>query len=368
MEFAGQIVDLRDWWGLDLTGSNDNGGLLQSAINASDFPGGDVLLVPRGRIAFGTPLVWKQNTTMRGYLGAAGAAELWFVGADGQDAIINAAVPELSFGELSGVRLMDKRTNPTSGRGIAFSDYNNRVALKQLQVIGFPREQIYIGALPGHAGDCTEIDDVWLLSDKPEAKGLLLERLDNAILVRNIKSDIRTAPEGDGYVIRTQSFANEQAVISISGVKHESSNGCPTLSFPVNTRGNLSISNVIQRNPQGGPGDVIRIGAAGNSASEGGGRMVMENIAGQSHGNWGGTAATIRCMGSGAAVFGPVGRAVLGGSGRVLRDGLAGNGDPEGSVYGNPGEVFHRLDAIGSTPAVYAKRSQAGTRNGWVAQ
>ena len=386
-------VDLRDWNGLDLTGNNDCASILQAALDECGykvradlgFGASKRLRLPMGRIAFGSQLLIRQNQWVEGVYGADGGTELRFVGADGTHAIANVVDIDLSFCHLSNFRLKDFRAAPASGRGIHFSDFNNSVSLRRLQVINFPVEQIYVGAISGKAGDCTEIDDVWVLGSGAYAKGILLERLDNSIILNNIKSDIATPPANDGYVIRTQNFPNDATVISITNVKHESNNRCPTLSFPVNTRGNLSIRNVVQRNPTGGAGgagDIIQIGAlAGGSAfapdgtamgwttgstSEAGGRCTIENITGANHSDWTGAsgAATIRMLGSGSAAYGYVLRAAIGTSGRVCRE-VAASGQPNGSVYGNVGDRFSRLDAISSTCGTWIKQSGNGTNVGW---
>lgn len=386
-------VDPRDWAGFDVKGNNDNSTILQSAIDEAayksrselGFGASKRLLLPMGRIAFGTQLLIRQNSWVEGIFGADGGTELRWVGADGIDAIANVAGIELSSCHLSNLRIKDFRTTPISGRGISFKDFNNGVSLRRLQVFDFPLEQIYVGADVGQAGDCTELDDIWIGGTAATAKGILLERLDNQVIVNNIKSDLATTPANDGYVIRTQAFTNDATVIRISNVKHESNNRCPTLSFPVSTRGNVSIANVIQRNPAGGAagaGDIIQIGAlAGGSAfavdgtakgwttgatSESGGRMTIENVSGANHSDWTGAsgAATIRMLGSATATYSPVGRATLGSSGRISRD-LYGNSSPAGSVYGNVGDQYTRLDATASLGALWVKRTGNGANSGW---
>jgi hypothetical protein len=387
-----EIVDPRDWNGFDRTGNNDNGSILQQAFDAcgyrlnSNFGYGTSrrLVLPPGRIAFTTPLLIKQNGWVEGVFGAAGGTELWFAGADGDNALINTAGVALSFCHLSNFRLEDKRVNATSGRGIQFKEFCNGVSLRRMQVYGFPQEQIYIGADSGRAGDCVEIDDMWVLSTKASAKGILLERLDNNVSVRNVKSDMATTPANDGYVIRCQNFASENTVISIDSVKHESSNRCPTLSFPLTTRGNLSIKNVVQRNPAqaaAGAGDVVQFGASSagsafdyawggtittGSASEGGGRVTLENIAGFNHSDWTGAsgAATVRGLGTTQAIYGYVTRATLGANGRFVRE-ISGNGIPNGTFYGNTGDSYVRTDAVSTTCSRWIKQQGAATNTGW---
>ncbi len=387
------VVDLRDWNGLDLTGANDNSTILQAAIDEAGFKlrsdlgfgASRRLYIPSGRIAFGTSLNIKQNSWIEGAFGAAGGTELWWTGADGSDAFINTAGAELSFCRLANFRLEDKRVSPTTGRGISFKDFNNGVSLSRLQVMHFPLEQVYIGADSGQASDCVEINDLWLLSNKTAAKGLLLERLDNAITVRNIKSDIVTTPANDGYVIRIMNIANDNTAIELDGVKHESNNRCPTISLPVITRGNVSIRNVVQRNPQGGAagaGDVVQVGAVAGgsayapdgtalgfttgSASEAGGRVTFENITGINHSDWTGAtgAAVLRGLGTSQAVYGYVQRAYLGANGRFVRQ-IAGNGIPNGTVYGNSGDEYKRTDATASTCAHWVKQQGTATNTGW---
>lgn len=389
-----EYVDLREWSGLDLTGNNDNSAILQAAINETaykyraDFGFGASLrlFMPAGRIAFSTPLVLKQNLWLEGVFGADGGTVLVWGGADGVDALANIPSMDTSMVNLCNFELEDARLAPTSGRGIALNDFNNGVSLRRLMLTGFPREQIYIGADSGHAGDCTEIFDIWLNSSKPEARGILLERLDNNIIINNIKSDIATSPSNDGYVIRTQSMPSDGQVIEISNVKHESNNRCPTLSFNSASRGNLSIRNIVQRNPIGGAagaGDVIQFGAAASASaywkdntstgvttgavSEGGGRTTIENVTGANHSDWTGAsgAATIRMLGSGVTVYGAVSRALVGTSGRVVRE-LASNGIPNGTFYGNIGDTYRRLDAVSITAAFWVKEQGTATNTGWV--
>lgn len=386
-------VDLRDWSGLDLTGTHDNSSILQAAIDETGFKSRPYLgfgaslrlLIPHGKIVFSTSLNIKQNSWIEGVFGAAGGTELHWYGADGGDAIINTAGSELSFCFLSNFRLEDKRTTPTSGRGISFKDFNNGVSLQRMQVMQFPVEQIYIGADSGQAGDCTELYDVWVTSSKTTAKGILLERLDNQVIVNYIKSDITTTPANDGYVIRCENFTGDNTIIEIANVKHESNNRCPTLSFPSTTKGNLSIRNIIQRNPQGGAagaGDIVQFGAAAGasayyydntssgrttgSASEGG-RVTLENITGPNHSDWTGAsgAASIRSLGTGQTVFGFIQRAQAGGSGRITRD-IGGNSQPNGAIYGNVGDRFNRLDATSGTCSTWIKQVGSATNTGWV--
>lgn len=387
----GEVVDLRDWDGLDLTGSNDNSSILQAAIDQTSvamhsylgFNCAYRLQIPVGRIAFGTQLLLKQSSFIEGIQAINEGSELRWVGADGVDAIANQL--NVSYCTLRNLRLKDFRTNPTSGRGISIDRITNGVILQRLQIMNFPSEQLYFGAPPGYSVDCVAMDDIWVTSTKTTAKGILIERADNNVSLHNIKSDIVTTPANDGYVIRVGAIANENAVISISSVKHESNNRCPTISLPLNTRGNMIITSVQQRNPQGaaaGAGDVIQIGAvAGGSAfavngttagfttgstSETGGRLVLQNISGPYHSDWTGAsgAAMVRCLGSGTAVYGPVTVAQLGSGGRVTRD-IAGAGSPQALIYGNVGDTWRSLDATSTKCAVWVKKSGAGTNTGW---
>lgn len=386
-----EVVDLRDWDGLDIKGANDNSSILQAAIDqtsvamnsAMGFNCAYRLLIPVGRIAFGTQLLLKQSSFLEGVQAINEGSELRWVGADGVDAIANQL--NVSYSTLRNLRLKDFRTNPTSGRGISIDRITNGVILQRLQIMNFPSEQLYFGAPPGFSVDCVAMDDIWVTSTRSTAKGILIERADNNVSLHNIKSDIVTTPANDGYVIRVGAITNDNAVISISSVKHESNNRCPTISLPYNTRGNMIITSVQQRNPQGaaaGAGDVIQIGAvAGGSAfavngttagfttgstSETGGRLVLQNISGPYHGDWTGAsgAATVRCLGSGTAVYGPVTIAQLGSGGRVTRD-IAGAGIPQNSIYGNVGDTYRSLDATSTKCAVWVKKSGAGTNTGW---
>ena len=386
-----EIVDLRDWDGLDLTGNNDNSSILQAAIDQTSvamnsqfgFNCAYRLQLPVGKIAFSTQLILKQSSYIEGIQAINEGTELRWVGADGVNAIANQL--NVSYCTLRNLRIRDERVNPTSGRGISIDRITNGVILQRLQIMNFPSEQLYFGAPPGFSVDCVAMDDIWVTSAKTTAKGILIERADNNVSLHNIKSDIVTTPANDGYVIRVGSIANDNAVISISSVKHESNNRCPTISLPLNTRGNMIITSVQQRNPQGGAagaGDVVQIGAvAGGSAfavngttagfttgstSETGGRLVLQNISGPYHGDWTGAsgAATVRCLGSGTAVYGPVTIAQLGSGGRIVRD-IAGAGIPQALIYGNVGDTWRSLDATSTKCAVWVKKSGAGTNTGW---
>lgn len=385
-----QVVDLRDWTGLDLTGNNDNSSILQAAIDQTSVAmnselGFNVayrLQLPAGRIAFGTQLLLKQSSWIEGIQAINEGSELRWVGADGVGAIANQI--NVSCCTLKNFRLKDFRTNPTSGRGISIDRITNGVILQRLQIMNFPSEQLYFGAPPGFSVDCVAMDDIWVTSTKSTAKGILIERADNNVSLHNIKSDIVTTPANDGYVIRVGSIANDNAVISISSVKHESNNRCPTISLPYNTRGNMIITSVQQRNPQGlaaGAGDIVQIGAvAGGSAfavdgtgfgttgatSEIGGRLVLQNISGPYHGDWTGAvgAATVRCLGTGTAVYGPVTVAQLGTTGRIVRD-IAGAGIPQANVYGNVGDTWRSLDATPTRCALWVKTANNGQATGW---
>ena len=386
-----EAVDLRDWTGLDLTGNNDNSSILQAAIDQTSvamnttlgFNCAYRLQIPVGRIAFGTQLTLKQSSWVEGIQAIAEGSELRWVGADGVDAITNQI--NISYFTLRNLRIKDFRSSPTSGRGVVIDRAVNGVVMQRLQVMGFPLEQIYVGADTGHSSDCLDMEDIWVTSTATAAKGILIERMDNNVSLRNIKSDIVTTPANDGYVIRVANVANDNAVINISGVKHESNNRCPTISLPLSTRGNLTISNIEQRNPQGGAGgagDVVQLGAlAGGSAyavdgttagfttgasSESGGRLLLQNISGFNHGDWTGAsgAATVRCLGTTSAIYGPVVSAMLGTSGRVVRD-IAGSGIPQASVYGNVGDTYRSLDATATKCAIWTKQSGNGTNTGW---
>ena len=386
-----EFVDLRDWTGLDLTGENDNSSILQDAINQTSvamnselgFNCAYRLQLPVGRIAFGTQLTLKQSSFLEGVQAINEGTELRWVGADGVDAITNQI--NVSYCTLRNLRLKDFRTNPTSGRGISIDRITNGVILHRLSIMNFPSEQLYFGAPPGFSVDCVAMDDIWVTSTKATAKGILIERADNNVSLHNIKSDIVTTPANDGYVIRVGAIANDNAVISISSVKHESNNRCPTISLPYNTRGNMIITSVQQRNPQGaaaGAGDIVQLGAvAGGSAfavdgtaagfttgstSEIGGRLVLQNISGPYHGDWTGAvgAATVRCLGTSTAVYGSVTVAQLGTTGRIVRD-IAGAGIPQANVYGNVGDTWRSLDATPTRCALWVKTANNGQATGW---
>lgn len=386
------IVDPRDWNGFDVTGNNDNSTILQAAIAASayqtrdGYTGGTSyrLLLPPGKIAFSSQLTIGQNCWMEGSFGADGGSELWWSGADGVDAIVNTATS--SFCYLSNFRLEDKRVGQTSGRGITLKRAYNGTSLHRLMVMHFPLEQIYIGADSGTSSECIALDDIWVSSNKATSKGILLERLDNSIIINNIKSDIATTPANDGYVIRCEIMAFDSAAIEISNVKHESNNRCPTISLPATSYGNLSIRNVIQRNPSGGAagaGDVIQLGAAASASaywfdntgsgrttgasSENGVRLLLQNIAGANHSDWTGAsgAATVRGLGTGQAVYQAVRYIVSGANGRFARH-IAGNNIPNGSVYGNAGDRYTRLDATSGTCAEWVKQTGSATNISWI--
>lgn len=387
------VIDPRDWIGFDLTGSNDNSSILQAVIDEAAFKfrsdlgfgASKRLRLPSGRIAFSTQLLLKQSLYCEGSYGVAGGTELWWTGGDSVTAITNTAGLETSFLRLENFRLEDKRTAPTSGRGISILDINNGVQILGIQVMQFPLEQIYVGAPPGQASDCVEIHNVWATSQKTTAKGILIERIDNQVSLSHIKSDLVTNPANDGYVIRCEVIPNDSCVIRISDVKHESNNRCPTLSFPSSTRGNVVVQNVVQRNPQGGAagaGDIVQVGASAsgsafvfnNSASgrttgatsETGGRMLVQNVAGANHTDWTGAtgAATIRMVGSSSAVYGPVINAQIGSAGRVQRS-IAGNGQPNGSVYGNVGDEYSMLDGSSASAVKWIKGTGNGTNTSW---
>lgn len=387
-------IDLRDWNGLSLNGSNDNSSILQEAITEAGFKNRESLgygasyrlSLPAGRIAFSSTLTIKQQLWMEGVFGASGGTELWFFGGASDNAIVSDNLSILSFFKIANLRLEDKRTDPTAGRGLSFKRVTNGCSLERIQVIHFPDEQIYFGADPGQSSDCISMNDIWVLSNKTSAKGILIERVDNAVILNDIKSDLAVSPANDGYVIRTQNINNDNAIINISNVKHESNNRCPTITFPVATKGNVFVSNVVQRNPVGGSsgaGDVIQIGAASSGtdyyynnsatgittgpASEGGGRLSLLNICGINHNNWTGTsgAATVRCIGTGVKLFGNVNSANLGNSGRIDRGIVSGNGIPNGSVYGNVGDIYKRLDATSSVCCLWYKQLGNATNTGW---
>ncbi len=390
------VVDPRDWTGFDLTGNHDNSTILAAAVAeaayksrpAYGFSCSKRLHLPMGRIVFSEQLLVTQNLWMEGVMGADGATELRWTGADGVAAIATSNTADVSYCKLSNFRLKDFRTTPTTGRGIDLRRVKNGTTLQGLQVFQFPVEQVYIGADSGQSSDCISIDDLWVHSSVATATGLLLERVDNAILLRNIKSDLATTPANDGYVIRIQQITNDNAVVDICGVKHESDNKCPTISLPQTTHGNLSIRSVNQRNPAGGAagaGDIIQFGAssAGNayafgwggtittgSSSETGARVSMENITGTNHSDWANAAtptaaATVKGLGTGQFLCGNVIRAAFGVNGRFVRDGLAANGIPNGSVYGNVGEEVVRSDAGSTTCSRWLKQFGNGTNTGW---
>jgi hypothetical protein len=396
----GDVVDPRDWNGFDVKGNNSNSAILAAALLEAGFKSrpelgfgtSKRLVLPSGRIAFDTPLTLPQNIFMDGTMGVAGGTELWFDGGSTQDAFVNVGGAELSMCRIQHVRVQDKRVGASAGRAFTITDFNNGVVFKSIQAIGFPQEQIYVGAAVGQASDCIEFDDVWVLGTGAAAKGILLERCDNTVFFRNIKSDLATSPANDGYVIRIQNIASDNTAITIAGVKHESDNKCPTISLPMPSRGNLTISNVVQRNPQGGAagaGDIIQIGAAASanamwldntstgrttgSTSESGARLTLENISGSNHSDWAGaysaspntTAATVRLLGSSTAVCGYINRATFGVSGRITRE-VVGNGAPNSSVFGNVGDKYTRLDASSSQCTTWTKQNQGGTNLGWV--
>lgn len=381
--FRGDVVDLRDWDGLDLTGNNDCSAILQAAIEEAGFPNTKEVRIPIGRIAFAEQLVMKQNSWLSGLLEADRGSELWWVGPDGVDAITSPPGASLnpsetiSFHRISGIGLRDKRTDPTSGRGISWLNVYNFTEIRQSLVMGFPDEQIYIGGLSGNATDCIILDDVWVNSgEAATAKGIKIERADNFLALRNIKSDI-TTPSGSGvadadkgFVVSIDAIGNDNAMVVVDTLKHESGGECPTIFLPTGVRGNMSLKNIIQRTPPllgDTAGDIIVIGTSGAVSSEGNGRLTLENIAGDDHGDWTGATgkATVNMRFSGQKVFGPIERAMVGRSGRIVRD-LADNIAPNGSVYGNVGDIYRRPEgASAGNASVWYKRSGQGTNTGW---
>lgn len=390
------VVDPRDWTGFDVTGNNDNSTILLAAIAEAayksrteyGFSCSKRLHLPMGRIVFSEQLPVTQNLWMEGVMGVDGATELRWYGADGTAAIATSNAADVSYCRLANFRLKDFRTTPATGRGIDLRRVKNGTTLTGLQVFQFPIEQVYVGADSGQSSDCVSIDDLWVYSSVATASGLLIERMDNAILVRNVKSDMATTPANDGYVIRVQQISNDNAVIDICGVKHESNNKCPTISLPQTTHGNLSIRSVNQRNPAGGAsgaGDMIQFGASSagsdyafgwggsittGGSSETGARVSMENIAGTNHSDWANAvtptaAATVRGLGTGQFICGNVIRAAFGVNGRFVRDGLAANSIPNASVYGNVGEEVVRSDAGSTTCSRWLKQFGNGTNTGW---
>jgi hypothetical protein len=347
-------------YGADPTGVSDSTKAIQSALSAGKHSSNRRVILPTGRYKTTAPLLIGQHQVLRGESQVDGGSEIWFYGRDGENCIQfeGEAADEKSKCEIVGIRIVDKRTSPTSGCGISLENVDNRTFLEKLFVRDFPQAQIYVGAPSGKAGDCVQIRDVWVSSALVGCVGIKLERVENSVVLDTIYADIK-----NGDAINVSNIANDNAAISINNVKHEANLDAYSSDYATvkigETHGNILLSNVCQRNKTGTGCDIIQIT---NSA---GARLQMLNVFGDQHSTASMEPFTVRTVAPFAqTIHGRIDYAMLGVGGRIIRK-LAGNDTPEGNVYGLVGELYSRLDG-GVNTALYFKGSGDNTTTGWL--
>ena len=269
-------VDLRDWLGFDDTGSHDMSTNLQAFANACKFNGQSDGVTHKGCLPTGLYLLssqitlgqsawiegegnWDKGTVIE-YYGSTSEADpnlssAFYAGTE----VTN---PGASRVWISGIRINDRRTNPTSGDGIRLRNIYNGNIIVDCQVHNFPGSQIYVGAGAGGNSDCTVIERCWVTGSKANARGISLERVANNISVRNIWTDMSNGGVTNvatnntataGCAIWVSSVTTARAVINISQIKHEPPDGVtPTITIVGGgSTGSIHVDGVEQH-PQGG--------------------------------------------------------------------------------------------------------------------
>lgn len=342
------------WFGAVHNGTTDDAPAIQAAENYS-FPLSKQLLFPNGIYRTNSTISRGQHSWWEGEQSVDTGSEIFFFGADGTNAVeaIGGTGNGISRCFTREMRILDKRTLPTSGDGLHLSNFDNRVNVIGCFIGNFPGAQINVTAPVGTANDSTMIDDCWVVANVAGGSGINIERSSNIVQIRNIKCDTGVASP----CINIDNVANELTVIDISNIKHEANNAnSPTIKLGTN-HGNVYAQNIVQNNAGGTASNIIEVT---NSTAA---RLILTNISGSLHSTWGSGPQLVSILAPFAHAIAGVrlDNAFIGTGGRIVRD-LAGNGAPEGSVFGNVGDTF-RDPASSNT--FYIKSSGAGTNTGW---
>lgn len=341
------------WNGVDDTAA------LAAAVTACAYPNNRIVLLQPGKIyKLYSTLVVGQQFKMVGTMGADRGGEIWYYGADGTNCIQSASSgsTQQSQFRMQGVRIVDKRTNPTSGSGIYLDNVVNGTFMDDVFVGSFPTYQIAVRADSGQAGDCVDLRRIWLGGTTANNIGIYIIRTANNVNLDWIAGDTT----GGGAMIVIDTITANNCVVDIRNVKHEpNDNLTPTVYFPTTSYGNVSCDSIIQR-PQGSNtgNTIIKFAQAQ-------GRFVCSNITGSAHTTWGTNQPALEDVATSAKVWGPVLRAAAGTGGRFNRY-LVGNGAPNaGGIYGNPGDLYFDSGATGTVPCQWVKWFGAATATGW---
>ena len=165
-------------------GSTDDTTALQNALNAAHAVNGGQVYIPGNfTCKFTTQLTIYSGTTLIGdaLQGQSGVSQLYWYGADATHAVI--AASGASKVGVSGIRLEDHRTTPTSGDGFHLT-VTNGTLLDNVSSYSFPSSCIYYGQTSG-AVDNVTIRHVWVQS--LGGYGITLDHSCENILLQDIK-------------------------------------------------------------------------------------------------------------------------------------------------------------------------------------
>lgn len=195
--------------------------------------------------------------------GAPNATVFEYVGSDGTDGF-NVAAPDRSRIRLEGFRLQDGRRGASGGSGINLQVVKNLVALYHLSVVGWPDDDIQIGAPPGQSSDCIDIDEVWV-GTPPNGRGrygINLYRIDNNVRLGHIKGDSK-GQQSLISLVNLDAVQGSGATVSVTAAKLETDTNTHLLRLGHSFFGAVAAIGLIMRGPTAGAGgDVVNINNA----------------------------------------------------------------------------------------------------------
>lgn len=173
------------------------------------------IILPRGVIYITKPLKLYSRSILKG-LDDMYSTRILFNGNNGEHAIETYdSEREVSFIELSNIRLTDIRENPTSGYGIYVNFVDNHVLLHHLFMDNFASGCIYVGYNgTTKAGDNIIIDDIWGVIPNTTNSLITIGNFNNVCTISNIFCD-------GGKVLSRTNHGYNIGIINITNVKHE---------------------------------------------------------------------------------------------------------------------------------------------------
>lgn len=345
-------TDYVPWNGVDDTAA------LTAAVAAAAYPKNLIVyLLPGVVYKLFSTLIVGQQFKMVGNMGSDQGAEIWYYGPDATNCIQSASsgATQQSQFRMEGVRIVDKRTSPTSGNGINLNNVVNGTFMRDVFVKDFPTAQIYIGADVGHAGDCVDLQDIWVGGTVANNIGISIERQANNVRLAWISGAI----SGGGAMIQLDNITNDACVSDFSEIKHEPSDATVTIYCPTANFGNLNVNGVVQRPSAGTGATIVKFGTSPTR------RFTGSNITGSLHVTWASGACALEDTSNSKKVWGPVQYVIGGASGGFFRH-VSGTGTPNSAIFGNVGDLY--TDVVSSSQAAtqYVKASGNATNTGWV--